>query len=227
MQIEDKTKKLSLNERINKIWATTQGKTYTTAIATIVVVALMIVFAVVPAYVSITDQISLNEAKTTYVGDLKTKQQNLNTLITQQQNNTVSLRLLDIYLRDRINNELLVASFSQIALEKNINCKFDSASFTEPAVSKKIKLLNANVKAVGFSAKFICKFGVIKDLYDRILNLPVPMNIDNISYSNNKALGGGGNSAYFFDKFAVTYDGEYYYWAGTSLDITTSTTSGL
>jgi hypothetical protein len=55
------------------------------------------------------------------------------------------------------------------------------------------------------------------------LNLPVPIYIDGINFTNKKDEGGGGGSDYFYDMFAVTYSGEYYYWAGEASPITSNT----
>jgi len=63
MQIKNNNKDITVNERVSRIWSTEQGKTYTTVIATIVVVVLMVVFAVVPSYMSITNQLALNDQK--------------------------------------------------------------------------------------------------------------------------------------------------------------------
>ena len=225
MQIDEKEKKQTLNERINQIWSTMQGKTYTTAVATIVVVVLMITLAVVPAYISITDEIALNDLKTKYVADLATKQQNLNKLVTQEQDNAVSVALLDVYLQNKINNELLVATFSQLTSDSTLGCRFDNASFSDPAVSKRIKSLNPNVRAIEFSVKFVCKIGSVEQIYKKLINLPVLINIDGISYTNNKTQGGGGGNNHFYDKFAVVYTGEYYNWYGTGTGTTLTSTS--
>lgn len=225
MKIEDNTKTMTLNQRINQIWSTTQGKTYTTAIATIVVVVLMVVLAVVPAYMSITDQISLNELKTEYLTDLSIKQTNLNTLIQQQQDNTVAIRLLDIYMQDKVDSELLVAIFSQIGVQDNIKCRFDSVSFNEPEMSKKIIGLDSNVMSIGFNTSYLCKIGVVEDVYDAIINLPIPINIYGVSYTNKTTGGRSGDNSFLYDEFTVTYTGEYYYWAGPSLESIVDLTS--
>lgn len=210
MEVSSPNKKLSLNERINQIWSTTQGKTYTTAIATIVVVVLMAMFAIVPAYTSITDQLALNEQKTKYLADLSTKQQALNKLIMQRDEYSVPITLLGIYLREKMNNELLIASFSKIADDNK--CKLSSVSFSEADISKNITNVNVNVRAVPFSVTISCKVGDIKTVYAEMMNFPVPLNITNLSYSNKKEVGGGGTSNLFYDRFVVTINGEYYFW---------------
>jgi len=203
-------KKQSLNQRINAILSTIQGKTYTMAIATIVVILLMIVLAIVPAYTSLTDQMALNTLKEKYLVDMDTKQNILNTLFEVRDSNQTSLTLLDTYLKDKINNEYFVASFYQVA--EDLNCEFKGASFSAPAVSKNIKNLNANVIGIKFSASFICKISGVKPLYARIANFPILVYIDAINYSNKKDAGGSGTNNFINDNLAVSISGEYFYW---------------
>ena len=130
--------------------------------------------------------------------------------MNQHQDNEISIKLINAYLPNKINNELIVASFSQLAVDPALNCTFKGASFQKPAVSKKITSLNANIQAVGFSAEFVCKIGAIQNLYKKIIDLPVLMNIDGISYTNK--IDASNKSTSTFDTFTVDFSGESYYW---------------
>jgi hypothetical protein len=211
----------SLNDRINEILSTTQGKTYTTVIATVVVVMLMAIFAIVPAYVSITDQIALNEDKTKYLADLSLKQSTINDLVLMSDKYENELKLLDIYFKDKINSEFLVASFSKIA--EDHRCRTTSVSFGDPFKTKAIKELSINVNAVPFNLVISCNIKEMEGLFAQINDFPVPLNITGIIYTNKKEAGSVANSAVFYDRFNMTITGEYYYWVppSTSTQVTT------
>lgn len=226
------TKKLGLNDRINQIWATTQGKTYTTAVATVAIVVVMVVFAVVPAYTSITDQIALNDKKGLYLEDVVDKQKALNTLVSQRNEQNTAITLLDLYVGSKINNELLVASFSSLTnteLFPDTTCTLGAASFSDPAVTKNFTTMNPNIKAIGFSVTFKnCKIDYehdidnVRDMYSRILNLPIPIYVTSINYTNKTEQSSGVFGKLLYNKFTLIITGEYYYWPKTTTSTTTT-----
>jgi len=226
MEPSNTAKKLGLNDRINKILATTQGKTYATAIATIFIVLLMVLFAVVPAYRSITDQIALNEKKSQYVDDVVEKQKALGLLVSQRNEQDVAITLLDIYLGNKINNELLVAAFSSLTdaeIFSDTTCVLESISFEEPKVTKNLEVIDPNHKAVGFTVTFKnCTIDYekeidnVKDMYLRILNFPVPVYISAVSYTKIDGQSSGVFGRLLYNKFDVIISGEYYFWPTTT-----------
>mgnify|MGYP001412427080 CR=1 FL=1 len=61
------------NNRLRQILETTKGSTLGMGGVTFLVIVMMLFFAIIPAYKSITDQLKNNEAKTKYLEELKTK----------------------------------------------------------------------------------------------------------------------------------------------------------
>lgn len=208
-QIDELQKRKISTIDLKVLWSTDQNRTYTTAVATIIVVILMIVFAIVPAYSSITSEIKTNQDKTKYLSDLSTKVTNLNNLIDETNNEGLAIDLMNTYLSTKSNNELIIANFSQIASANN--CILNNISFQNPQIVNSLKIQVSNISAVPFTLSFSCPYNSLEVVYSAINKFPVPILITSISYTNDKSLGGGGSVNFTTDKFAFGLSGEYYF----------------
>jgi hypothetical protein len=81
----------NLSDTFSKILESKQGKTYTTAILSAVLVAVMFFFAITPALSSISRQLEENAELRDRIGQMETKQQNLNTLLSKSNNNAQAI----------------------------------------------------------------------------------------------------------------------------------------
>jgi len=204
-------RKLSLTARINKILSTTQGRTYTTVAATILIVVLMAVFAIIPAYISITDQVAANQAKTEYIAKLIEKEQAITSLVKQRDRYTEAIKLLDLFLGEKVNNEYMIANVNKIA--EDHNCTVTTFSFDKPQTSKNIKTLPMMVSSVGMSFTVNCKIEDIKGFYQQINDFPTPIYIITVNYTNktdSKSLIAFGDS--INSRFNIQIATEYYFW---------------
>ena len=103
------------NNRLKQILETTRGSTLGMGGITIFIVVLMIFFAVLPAYRSITDQLKNNEAKNTYLVALQQKKTILDKLALSYKENLDSINYFDLYNNSNLNTETFVANMDAIA----------------------------------------------------------------------------------------------------------------
>lgn len=195
---------ITVNDRLNAIIESSQGRTYLVVAITLLVITLMIFLAIAPAYKSITDQLALNQVKAQYLADLNTKSTNLQKLAAQEQQYSSELTLLDSYLPAKDNSELVTANISKIA-EAN-NCKLGSVSFGVKAASTNPKIPAGgypNLLAVPLNISLTCAKENISGLIKHLEELPMVIYFNSVGYSYKQ----GESSTY---SLAVT--GEYYFW---------------
>jgi len=108
------------NPQFKKLTETPQKKTYTVAIATIVLVVLMVFFAIRPAVSSIFNRTNENKSKNEILSQMDKKYQNLLTLSNLQTEKASGLTLLDESMAESRQEEFLTANLYAIAQETNI-----------------------------------------------------------------------------------------------------------
>jgi hypothetical protein len=212
MEVNSLDKKVSLNQQINDIISNDQGRTYVTLIATIILVTLMIIFAIIPSYTSIQEKMVLNEEKKVYLTALDLKQTSIFSLVEQKEALDPQIKLMNIYFKNQLNTELLVSNISKIADERK--CKYNSLNFNKVIRSKNILEVNSNVYALGFTLSINCKITELPAFFDSINNFPIPLYITNITYSNKKDANTSTSSIYY-DRFNFSITGEMFYWNTT------------
>jgi hypothetical protein len=212
MEVNSAEKKVSLNQQINDIISNDQGRTYVTAIATIALVTLMIIFAIIPSYTSIQEKMALNEEKKVYLAALDQKQSNIFSLVEQRDILDPQVKLMNIYFKDQLNTELMVSNISKLSEERK--CRFNNLSFNKVAKSKNVMEINPSVYALGFTVSVNCKISEIQAFFDSINNFPIPLYITNVSYSNKKDANSSGSILYY-DRFNFAVTGEMFYWNTT------------
>jgi Tfp pilus assembly protein PilO len=196
--------KITVNERLNSIIESSQGKTYLVAAVTLLVIVLMIFLAIAPAYRSITDQLTLNQFKAQYLADLNTKNSNLQTLATQEQKYTGQLSLLDSYLPAKDNTELVTANLNKIS--ETYGCKLSLVNFGTKGVSANGKLpagAYPSLVAIPLNVSLNCTPDQLPLFLQHLESLPIVIYSKTITYFYKS----GDSSIYTF-----SLTGEYYFW---------------
>jgi hypothetical protein len=172
----------------------------------------MIIFAIIPSYTSIQEKMALNEEKKVYLDALDQKQSNIFSLVEQRDTFDPQIKLMNIYFKDQLNTELMVANFSKISEERK--CKFNSLSFNKVIKSKNVLEINSNVYAVGFTLSVNCKITELPAFFKSINNFPIPLYLTNITYSNKKDANSS-SSILYYDRFNFAITGEMFFWNTT------------
>jgi hypothetical protein len=142
------------SESISKILESKQGKTYSTAILSILLVAVMFFFAITPAVSSITSQLEVNAELRERINSMTTKQQNLNTLLAKDRENTSSIEEFKSILGNDLNESIDYETLLEL-LDSN-NMQLRSINFSEQRgipeeyveLGASSKLRNVNVRLV-------------------------------------------------------------------------------
>jgi hypothetical protein len=188
---------------------------------TLLIVVLMIFFAVLPAYRSITDQLKNNEAKTKYFEELKIKKSSLDKLATTYQNNKLTIDYFNLYNNPIKNTETFVANVDVIAKWNNCilkNIKITGGiNYRSPEGSPFTDF--ASLEPQQLQMEFIVKLANIPSLLNSLEEFPLPLYI----YSMNVVQVQG--VEYIVDKVALSDNdsvilsviGEIYFWKDNSL----------
>lgn len=163
---------------------TKQGKTYFIATITMITVAIMLVFAIVPASTSITDKIAQNKVRREYLDALTEKETNIKNLLTQEEQSQNQLLFLDASLPGKRNDEFILANLGEMANVTNTHVVV--ADFGESSTTN----LRSNIESQQMLRQVpitLSVQGTIPNLGDFIRKLesfPMPFLIESISYSN-------------------------------------------
>lgn len=150
---------------------------------TIIMVVIMLVFAILPAYSSITDQLKNNEAKTVYLNELQLKKETMDNLNNEFNSNQKTINKYDTYINSDSNSDVLLANFNAMAI------KYNTTLVTYSIVGKKISEDPTLTEFSGLLESNIT-LGLIGTLPNLSLFLsylesyPIPINISDIAYSH-------------------------------------------
>lgn len=203
------------NRRLNEILHSSKGSTFTTGLLTLLVVAAMILFAIVPAYSSISDKLANNELKQTYLDELIQKKSNMDQLLVEYDEKSELIKLFEETTFTRNNNELLLANFNDAAIANNItilNVSFDKVEAPEKeALTGFPNLLSQNFSYTT-KAKPQDQLALIKYLE----KFPIPNDFESVSFNfeTDTALGEIDTElAYNGDsEIEMNLTGRYYFW---------------
>lgn len=200
------------NNRLLRIISTRRGASYTVGIVTILMVVIMLLLAILPAYRSITDQLKNNEAKLKYLQDLKIKKGSMDDLLNEYDTNYELIQQFETYYRDKADNEMIIANFDKIA--QNNNCSLTSVTFKEIGDPTNENMLAfAGIKAQPFDLTIRGKLQDISTVIKHLDEFPVTLKYGQFSY--NHVLPDDAKSSspvsqdYLFD---LNLTGEYYFW---------------
>lgn len=178
--MQNKTSTQQLREYLE----TKKGRTYFIGIITMVTIAVMLVFAVVPATKSITDKIAQNRVRREYLSALTTKEEAVKQLLSQEEMAEDRIYLLHMSLPDRRNDEYILANINQMAVTNNNTVI--SVDFGEDAPAK--------FQTQSSNATFLRQVPVILSVQGNITSLgeflkkieefPMIMAVENVSFSN-------------------------------------------
>lgn len=171
------------NNKLVQILTTRKGAGMSVAGVTIIMVVIMLVFAILPAYSSITDQLKNNEAKTVYLNELQLKKETMDNLNNEFNSNQKTINKYDTYINSDSNSDVLLANFNAMAI------KYNTTLVTYSIVGKKISEDPTLTEFSGLLESNIT-LGLIGTLPNLSLFLsylesyPIPINISDIAYSH-------------------------------------------
>jgi hypothetical protein len=202
------------NRRLNAILHSSKGATYTTGLLTLLVVTVMIAFAIVPSYTSITDKISNNELKQVYLDELIAKRDAMDTLLAEYDSNEELINIFETTTYTRNNNELLVANIDNIATGNGISListSFDKVKGpTRDDLAVYPELLTQN-----FNLTFKGTPPFLLETLREFESFPIPIEFNNIIFSlkdDNNAIEAG-DVVYSIDTdLTMNLSGVFYFW---------------
>ena len=204
------------NNRLKQILETTKGSTIGMGGVTFLIIVLMIFFAVLPAYRSITDQLKNNEAKTKYLEELKKKKLVLDKLAVSYQNNLPQIEYFDLYNNPIANTETLVANIDSIAtinnsILKDITISRDS-SYESPDASPFIE--SPSFLPQGLTMSFDTKIGNIPSLIKSLEEFPLTLFINSTTINQKSRTETDLDTGPLAenDIIRITIEGELYFW---------------
>lgn len=163
---------------------TKQGKTYFIAIMTLITVAVMLVFAIVPAIKSITDKIAQNEVRREYLNALTEKEKNIKELLIQEEQSQAQIQFLESSLPSKRNDEYILANIGEIAEQNNahlFNADFaeDSVATIESDVESKKRL-----KQVPLTISVQGTIPSLGAFMKKMEEFPMPFVVESMIYGN-------------------------------------------
>lgn len=191
---------------------TKKGKTYTIAVVTVVTVIIMILFAIMPAILSITDKRAEIKIKQEYYEFITEKEASLKSLLQQEGEYASNIILLNQYLPDDVNDEFVLANLDSYANLSNINIL--RIDFKEPEI-----IQSDDPENVLPPSQEILQVPVVLSMQGdldqfelflrRIESFPVLMKVKDVSYNNKDIIDQGGGSessgGYIFNINLVYY----------------------
>lgn len=198
------------NRQLAKIIATTQGKTYTTLFVTVAIAILLFVFAIVPAYLSITNKLQENKAKEKYIKDIETNLAILQDLSDQEAEFSDQINLLNELYPLQSNDELIASNLE--AMAKKYSCSITNISFADlltitdftSATNQFPNLVRANISIVVSGNLENLQFFI-----SHIERFPITITINSVTYSKIK---NAEESADQINNYSMTIDAQYFYW---------------
>ena len=171
------------NNKLIQILTTRRGAGMSVAGATIVMIVIMLVFAIMPAYSSITDQLKNNEAKVVYLTELKNKQATMEQLSEEYTLNENLINKYNRYMNSDYNTEVFLANLNQIGINHNsvlVSVAFaDAVSPEDPGLLEYLNLLE-----VPLNLTYVGTIPNLTQVLSDIEKYPVPINISSISYTH-------------------------------------------
>jgi len=200
------------NKSLNKVLSSAQNRTYVVTAITVIVATLMIIFAIMPAYISITDKKAENKAKEEYITELDRYLADLGILFGQLTEYKDEVELLNFYYPNTANSELYLANLDAIA--KKYDCSVMSVSFTKNATNH----TTSKADMYGTIQRVPITFTIIGDLSDMQLflvhleKLPMIIKIESISYTAEGLENYVKITSDNANNYIMSITAEYFYW---------------
>ncbi len=170
-------------QQLKEYLETKQGKTYFIAILTMITVAVMLIFAVVPATKSITDKIAQNRVRREYLEALTTKEEALKQLLTEEEVSQDKIQLLEQSLPSGRNDEYVLANVNE--LSKTTGNTVIASDFGEPvpAIFRNINPDAILLKQVPVTLTVQGSVNTLGEFLRRIEGFPTVLAVESISLS--------------------------------------------
>lgn len=199
--------------KVKRILETTRGKTYTVALVTIVTVVLMFAVAIVPAYISVTNQLVENEEKREYIAELQTKEDNLRALTNQEEQYRDQIDLLNTYYPDKEGDEFIMSNVAAIA--EKYNAQFVSGNFNRNRRLQDLdtELQNyASLRLVPFTATFNGSLSDLQLVIAHLESFPSLIKLESITYGTLEEEGGDEDEEVVDFENTMSVEAIYYHW---------------
>ena len=206
------------NNRLKQVLETTKGSTLGMGGVTFFVIVMMLFFAILPAYKSITDQLKNNEAKTKYLEELKTKKNVLDTLAATYENKITEIDYFNLYNNPTPNTETLVANMDIIAKRNNsqlVGIKIlNDSNYKSPDSSSILGF--SNLTPIKLEMDFNTKVINISSLMKALEEFPLTMYFYKIDITQIHPIEEGGkvgtSPLSVNDTMILAITGEIYFW---------------
>ncbi|HEX9804336.1 MAG TPA: type 4a pilus biogenesis protein PilO [Candidatus Dojkabacteria bacterium] len=194
------------NKQLSKILETEQGKTYAVFGGTVFIVIIMFVFAIRPAWLSITDKLAENDVKRQYIDAADEKLSTLDNLSTQYIQNESSIDYLNAYyLPEEKAQSFIVKNITEIT--NKIGLEVSSINFDRQSeIPEEVPFTNAGLtdaKPIVFTVRG--ELDQIESLTGEIENFGRTIHISTISIGSVETESGG-----FI--WQASFRCYYYYW---------------
>jgi hypothetical protein len=185
---------------------------------TFFVIVMMLFFAILPAYRSITDQLKNNEAKTKYLDALKTKKTVLDKLAVSYEDKITEIDNFNLYNNPVSNTETLVANMDIIA--KRNNSQLAYIKFTNDPIYKSPDSSAftgfANLSPVKLDMSFHTKVVNISSLMKALEEFPLTMYFYKIDITQERPVEVASTMTTYplstNDSMIIAITGEIYFW---------------
>jgi hypothetical protein len=200
---------------------TTKGSALSMGGVTILIVVLMIFFAVLPAYRSITDQLKNNEVKTKYLEELKVKKSILDKLASSYQDNISIIDYFYLYNNPVKNTETFAANIDIIAKwHESILSNISITGGTDYQSQEESPFTGyASLEPQLLQMEFLVKMENIPSLINSLEEFPLTIYINsmNIKQKQNIAIDTEKDILSGNDRVILTIMGELYFWKAETL----------
>ena len=205
------------NNKLKKALGTMQGSTISVGSVTLFVVILMIFFAILPAYKSITDQVKNNEAKTKYYNDLVQKKTSLDKLAQSYETNKTIIDFFNLYTTSTPDTEVMTANLDKIAKGNNFVLTSITILDTTGTTSKDSPFINySNITVKAINLTFEGPLEKTSILLNDLEKFPISINDSTFRISQKKNTGANANTAKqsFIQNniVQISISGEFYFW---------------
>lgn len=176
--------KKSSTQQLKEYFETRQGKTYLISAITLITVAVMLVFAIIPAITSITDKIAQNEERREYLNALDLKEQNIKSLLNESEANVELIQDLQEALPSEEKDEYVLANLG--AMSETTGSKIISADFAE-STSGQFGLARpelAKIKERPFTISVQGDLSNLSQFIKSIEEFPMIIVVQDLSYSD-------------------------------------------
>jgi Tfp pilus assembly protein PilO len=203
---------ITKNNSLQELLKTTQGKTYTVIIVTIILIVLMFSVAIVPAYRSVTDQIAQNRVKSEYLEQLSKKEDILRILANQENQYRQEIDIINQIYQSRQNDEFVLANLNSLANQFNIrissfgfsNKTLQNSSFAELDSFANLQRITINLSLEGDLQDF-------QYFLNSLESLPLVISVTNINYGLNTS-----TERDIRYRYIMNLQAEYYFWNESS-----------